>query len=202
MAIKDHSLDDKIIKAAKEEFLEKGFQKASLHKIAEQAGITTGALYTRYKNKDALFASLTEEAINGMKLHAESLKEMYCEVEKNKDKNEFLKVMSYERQLYLDLIFEYYDECKLFFCLSDGSSIETMMEQMMETKANETVAFFQRIAKKPVDLNGVKIIMQEQYHFYRLILSKGYSKEEAASCIQMIETFYEAGWRELFEQIL
>lgn len=202
MAIKDHSLDDKIIKAAKEEFLEKGFQKASLHKIAEQAGITTGALYTRYKNKDALFASLTEEAINGMKLHAEPLKEMYCEVEKNKDKNEFLKVMSYERQLYLDLIFEYYDECKLFFCLSDGSSIETMMEQMMETKANETVAFFQRIAKKPVDLNGVKIIMQEQYHFYRLILSKGYSKEEAASCIQMIETFYEAGWRELFEQIL
>lgn len=202
MAIKDHSLDDKIIKAAKEEFLEKGFQKTSLHKIAEQAGITTGALYTRYKNKDALFASLTEEAINGMKLHAEPLKEMYCEVEKNKDKNEFLKVMSYERQLYLDLIFEYYDECKLFFCLSDGSSIETMMEQMMETKANETVAFFQRIAKKPVDLNGVKIIMQEQYHFYRLILSKGYSKEEAASCIQMIETFYEAGWRELFEQIL
>lgn len=202
MAIKDHSLDDKIIKAAKEEFLEKGFQKASLHKIAEQAGITTGALYTRYKNKDALFASLTEEAINGMKLHAEPLKEMYCEVEKNKNKNEFLKVMSYERQLYLDLIFEYYDECKLFFCLSDGSSIETMMEQMMETKANETVAFFQRIAKKPVDLNGVKIIMQEQYHFYRLILSKGYSKEEAASCIQMIETFYEAGWRELFEQIL
>lgn len=202
MAIKDHSLDDKIIKAAKEEFLEKGFQKASLHKIAEQAGITTGALYTRYKNKDALFASLTEEAINGMKLHAEPLKEMYCAVEKNKDKNEFLKVMSYERQLYLDLIFEYYDECKLFFCLSDGSSIETMMEQMMETKANETVAFFQRIAKKPVDLNGVKIIMQEQYHFYRLILSKGYSKEEAASCIQMIETFYEAGWRELFEQIL
>ena len=35
MAVKDHSLDDKIIKAAKEEFMEHGFRKASLHKIAE-----------------------------------------------------------------------------------------------------------------------------------------------------------------------
>ena len=54
MAVKDHSLDDKIIRAAQSEFLKHGFQKASLHKIAELAGITTGAVYTRYKHKDAL----------------------------------------------------------------------------------------------------------------------------------------------------
>lgn len=202
MANKDHSLDDKIIKAAKEEFLEHGFQKASLHKIAQQAGITTGALYTRYKNKDALFTSLTKEAIEGMRVHAEPLRERYYAVEKSRDKEEFLKVMSHERQLYLDLIFKYYDECKLFFCLSDGSSIEMMMEQMMETKANETVAFFQRLETKEIDLNGVRLIIQEQFHLYRLILSKGYTKEEAVSAIQMVETFYDAGWRELFEEMM
>ena len=57
MAVKDHSLDDKIIRAAEAEFLEHGFVAASMHKIAERAGVTTGALYTRYKNKDALFGS-------------------------------------------------------------------------------------------------------------------------------------------------
>ena len=50
MANKDHSLDDGIIQAAYAEFLAYGFQKASLHKIAEKAGVTTGAIYTRYKN--------------------------------------------------------------------------------------------------------------------------------------------------------
>ena len=50
MANKDHSLDDGIIQAAYSEFLAYGFQKASLHKIAEKAGVTTGAIYTRYKN--------------------------------------------------------------------------------------------------------------------------------------------------------
>ena len=61
MANRDHSLDDGIIQAAYSEFLVYGFQKASLHKIAEKAGVTTGAIYTRYKNKDALFASLLQD---------------------------------------------------------------------------------------------------------------------------------------------
>lgn len=42
MANRDHSLDDGIIQAAYSEFLAYGFQKASLHKIAEKAGVTTG----------------------------------------------------------------------------------------------------------------------------------------------------------------
>lgn len=67
MANKDHSLDDKIIKAAYSEFLAYGFCKASLHKISEKAGVTTGAIYTRYKNKDALFVALLQDFFEAMK---------------------------------------------------------------------------------------------------------------------------------------
>ena len=42
MAVKDHSLDDKIIEAALGEFMEHGFLAASLHKIADIAGVTPG----------------------------------------------------------------------------------------------------------------------------------------------------------------
>ena len=38
MALRNHSLDDKITAAALEEFLEKGYTGASLRKIAEKAG--------------------------------------------------------------------------------------------------------------------------------------------------------------------
>ena len=61
MAKRDHSLEDGIVQAAYSEFLTYGFQKASLHKIADKAGVTTGAIYTRYKNKDALFGSLLQD---------------------------------------------------------------------------------------------------------------------------------------------
>lgn len=68
MANKDHSLDDKIIRAAYSEFLAYGFCKASLHKISEKAGVTTGAIYTRYKNKDALFVALLQDFFEAMKV--------------------------------------------------------------------------------------------------------------------------------------
>ena len=58
MALRDHSLDDKITSAAMEEFSEKGYMGASLRKIAQKSGATVGAIQTRYRSKDELFASL------------------------------------------------------------------------------------------------------------------------------------------------
>ena len=52
MANRNHELDKPIIEAAKIEFLQNGFQAASIGNIAKRAGVTTGAIYTRYKGKD------------------------------------------------------------------------------------------------------------------------------------------------------
>ena len=49
--------------AAKEEFLQKGFQKASLRNIVKQAGVTTGAFYGYYESKEA---SLTRWCVSTM----------------------------------------------------------------------------------------------------------------------------------------
>ena len=58
MALRDHSLDDRIITAAWEEFSEKGYTGASLRKIAETAGATVGAIQTRYRYMVELFGDL------------------------------------------------------------------------------------------------------------------------------------------------
>ena len=67
MALRDHSLDDKIITAAREEFLEKGYFSASLRRIAEKAGATIGAIQTRYKSKDELFGCLIKPLLDAIK---------------------------------------------------------------------------------------------------------------------------------------
>ena len=202
MAVKDHSLDDKIIKTAWDEFMEHGFRKASLHKIAENAGITTGALYTRYKNKDALFCSLVEGAMAAMAKQAEPMKEMYYAVEEGRNIEELLKVMEQEKMVFVDILFQYYDECTLFFCRSEGSSVETMLAQMTKMKVDETVAFLKRMAKEPLEIKGIDLIISEQFLFYRHILEKGYSKEEALACMETVNLFFEAGWKRLFEEII
>ncbi|MCR5761868.1 MAG: TetR/AcrR family transcriptional regulator [Treponema sp.] len=60
----DKTIDPKLLESAKKEFLEKGYLNASLKAICEGAGITTGALYKRYKGKEDLFSALVESAIS------------------------------------------------------------------------------------------------------------------------------------------
>ncbi|RHV01260.1 TetR/AcrR family transcriptional regulator [Clostridium sp. OM07-10AC] len=52
---------------AMEEFLEKGFMKASLRSICKKAGVTTGALYFFFEDKDDLFVSLVKEPLAGVR---------------------------------------------------------------------------------------------------------------------------------------
>ena len=51
---------EKIQEAARAEFLDKGFQGASLRQIVKNAGVTTGAFYGYFSSKEALFNALVE----------------------------------------------------------------------------------------------------------------------------------------------
>ena len=42
----------KLLNCAKEEFLAMGFEKASLRRICQKAGVTTGAVYFFFRNKE------------------------------------------------------------------------------------------------------------------------------------------------------
>ena len=53
----------KLLESAKKEFLEKGFMNASLRTIAANAGVTTGAMYRHFKDKNAFFCALVDDAI-------------------------------------------------------------------------------------------------------------------------------------------
>ncbi len=61
MSVPDKSIDPRLIQSAEEEFLNFGFIKAELKRICANAGITTGAVYKRYKGKEDLFSAVVGE---------------------------------------------------------------------------------------------------------------------------------------------
>ena len=202
MAKKNHELDDKIVQSAKEEFLKYGFEKASLHEIAKKAGTTTGAIYTRYKGKDDLFFSLVREIMEASRTYAAKMNEQYEQVRQTKDVRAFIATIKQEFQLYQDLLENHYEACFLFYCRSQGSQLEAMLKQLMDIKTQSTVQFFQSISHTDMDLDGIGIIMMDQFHFFKAILEKGYDKEKTLRCMQVVEKYQEAGWKEIFETIL
>lgn len=201
MAVKDHSLDEKITKAAMEEFKENDFLKASLNKIAEKAGLTTGAVYTRYKSKDELFGSLVHPLIEEMRQRLYPLEKAYSDVRDSKNIDDVLKVIRLERRIYVDILFAYYDECILLFCRSGGSSVERQLIEWTKYKAVSTADFIRQRAKKEIDTDLIELILNEQFQFYRQVLQKGFDKDKTIKLMDSIEEFHESGWKGLFEQI-
>ena len=88
-----------IIQAAYSEFLAYGFQKASLHKIAEKAGVTTGAIYTRCKNKDALFVSLLQDFFETMKVLFTPIAEEYEKARRSSQPEDILRAINAEERI-------------------------------------------------------------------------------------------------------
>ena len=66
MAVPDHSIDPRIFESARKEFLANGFERASLKAICEGAGVTTGALYKRYKGKEDLFCAVVDQTVKDL----------------------------------------------------------------------------------------------------------------------------------------
>ncbi len=66
MSQRDTSIDPRLLASAREEFIKNGFLKADLKTICENAGVTTGAVYKRYKGKEELFSAVVSEVVNAL----------------------------------------------------------------------------------------------------------------------------------------
>ena len=53
----------KLIKIARKEFGQKGFKRTSMEQVVRLAGVTRGALYHHFHNKEGLFVSVFEKAM-------------------------------------------------------------------------------------------------------------------------------------------
>ena len=58
---------EKVKKAVKEEFLEKGFEDASVRSIGARAGMTSAGLYRHYADKEAMFDAMVEPLVESIK---------------------------------------------------------------------------------------------------------------------------------------
>lgn len=197
IANRDHSLDGGITRAAHEEFLSCGYQKASLHKIAEKAGVTTGAIYTRYKNKDALFVSLLQDFMNKLNDYFAPAAAEYDKAKQLGTPQALLDAINFEERIYIKLLTECYDECSLFFCRSGGSSVEELLNDLIRYKTEQTVEFFAQVYGKAPNPDAIRLLMGSQFGYFKQLLDEHMEEERMLACLRALLDFFNAGWRQL-----
>ena len=142
MAKADHSIDPRILDSAKAEFLEKGFEKASLKSICENAQVTTGALYKRYSGKEALFCALVADTVKAMS----AVVEEKCAVRPEELSDGALMRAWYMEEDYMlwwfDFLHQYHDGFTLLLRCADGTAYANFQHDWVERMTQATYGYY------------------------------------------------------------
>ena len=202
---KEQTTLNRIFSAAFQEFLEKGYQSASLRNIVKMAGVTTGALYGYYKSKEELFEALVGK-------HYNFLLDRFCKAQKEfaetppEEQSDKLTSTSgecmYEMLLYA---YDHLNECKLILCKSEGTRFSRLIDEMVEIETKGTHDYLKVLENlgRPsphIDERLEHILITGMFNtFFELIIHE-MPLEEAKHYLETMRTFYTAGWMKLMGQ--
>lgn len=122
--IKDQSTKEQLLKSARTEFFEKGYEKASLRNMCTNAGLTTGALYFFFKDKRDIFNCIVtpflEEIKNTIEMHYSNEQELadeYASILPTDNSGDIEVSINILKTMY-----KYREECILFLNTSEVSN--------------------------------------------------------------------------------
>ena len=196
----------KILRAAKQEFFTNGFADTNVRTIAEKAGVTTGALYNLFDNKDGIFEALVsgvfDEFLNIIMNHdavgAENfdMKMSGLPAITEVSQHRFLKMV--------DFFYDNWDAMKLIVCCSKGSSYERIFDKAIDVVDRETIQLLEH--------DGVKISRRIRFFIHVMvtvsfenlkeIFYHNLKKSEAVEYILDFNVYHCAGWKQYWmEQV-
>ena len=121
---------EKIQEAALAEFLDKGFQGASLRQIVKNAGVTTGAFYGYFSSKEALFNALVEPHATALMGKFMKAQISFAELPEEQQ----LEHMGVESGTYPDWMGQHREPVKLLLTRAEGTSYERFVHNMVEVE--------------------------------------------------------------------
>ncbi len=122
-----------LIKEAKKEFLEKGYNKASLRNICTKVGVTTGALYFFFRNKEELFAEIVDGPLKGLKkLLIEHFQEDTRVMSGVASLGEIKLDHSDESDMFIEYIYTYRDSFILLLGSAENTVYENCVDEFVE----------------------------------------------------------------------
>ncbi len=189
----------RIIPAAKSEFLEKGFEKASMRSIAALAGLTSAGLYRHFADKEEMFAALVQPALDALQEMMEiQTRRGYLCIEKG----DIDSIWSGDTDLtrLVDVVYDYFDAFKLLLRSSAGTRFEHFYDEFIDVDQAETLCFMDALRARGIHVNEIvpeelHLLMNAYYSAFFEVVVHDFSKKDALHYLETLKQFFTPGWR-------
>ena len=202
MAKRVEGRSDKLLECAKAEFLEMGFQEASLRVIAAKADTSTGAIYTRFGDKEGLFHALVDKPVNELIIWLESGQQEFPLKPGDEQK---ANVFSYKPEVWeqlVDYLYDHWDVFRLLVRCADIDCYEEMLNRLVDLEVSYTYKFLEMTDNDALSagkLTPMLIHMLSNAYYSGLfeVVRHDMSKEDAFTYVRQIRRFFVQGWADL-----
>ena len=197
------SFDDthtKILDCGKKHFLKNGFEKASLRDICKDAGVTTGAFYRHFNDKNELFEAIVSPVAN-------KIIDKFVKYEKISINGIRTKQNEKVAEVHVDgtietamFLFDNKEIYALIIYGSFGSSYENFLEKLTEMEDNTRIKM-QEIysesddSQEHISSKGFHIINHSHFLALTEAVLHSENKEELIDNVKLVSRFFSGGWQ-------
>ena len=203
MAKQIEGVSERIIEAAKREFLENGYTDASLRTIATAADTSTNSIYVRFGDKEGLFSAIVEPVLNEMIERFIKIQEDFHQMKQETQIEIMPKYADGGTAELVDYMYEHLDEFRLLLDASYGTRFHNFVDELVRIEVEYTYKYME-IAGYPIKCGNamteklLHIVTTSRYESIFEVIRHGMSREEAAEYIDLLRCYHRQGFLAVF----
>lgn len=191
-----------ILESAMKNFLAAGFQNASIRKICADAGVTNGAFYAHFKNKEELFDKLVEPILKGLYDLINTENETYNTVGSPEDILDAFDNTFKTDRILIHYIYENPNVFKLLLCSNGGTRYEDFPADLIDSEERSTKAFLEKCRSYIGIPEGISEILINKVSMFVVstvfeCFMKNMSEEETLCETNLASKFCIAGLKQI-----
>lgn len=204
MAKRIEGATEKILECAKEEFLAKGYENASLRVIAEKAGYTKGVIYIRYPDKESLYRSLVQPVADGLCDFFQKALEGFSAMPGEKQSAQKASYADDGVSQMVEYIYENFDLFKILLTSGENKIYQEFLHRIIELDIACTTQFIEQTGNDAITSGRLTpelahLLSCGFYSGFFEIVMHDMPQEKAKEHIRRMRKFYNAGWKTIFE---
>ena len=161
MSKPDKSIDPRILQSAREAFLSKPYEQVSLREICQKAGVTTGAFYNRYKNKEELFDALVAPTLKTVAAFGDATERFNYDQLHNQDMRRVWELTPETQRRIMEILYSDYDGFRLLLCHAEGTKYASFIHDIVSDVTARSYRFAEEVYRRDI---SPFLIEEEELH--------------------------------------
>lgn len=190
MYIKNSGFREHLIECGKQEFLTYGYRQASLRRICQNAGVTTGAVYSCFSNKEDLFCSIVDDTVAQLKrIMKENCRKECCDASTILDND--INTMAF--------LWKHHDIIMILLDGAKGTCYENTMTELEQMMVELFDKFHEQYTGTHMEPELLSVIVHSRICGLLKILRGDYTLEQSLELARSVSIYANTGFQKLME---